>query len=68
MIASEKWTNFSKLVETVMRVKRSLSEKKQEIESFRGATYPFGVVQEQFGRGSSRRFVSSVSSKGHFKP
>ena len=61
--ASAEWTNFSKLVETAMRVERSLTGKKTKGESFRSRR----AIHSSSAAQSSRRFVPGVSSRGNFK-
>lgn len=70
MIANAEWTKFSKLVEKTMRVEKSLAEKKQERESYRGGhtIHPSSASQDQSDRGISMRFVLGVFSKGNLKP
>ena len=67
--ASAKWVDFSKLVETAMRVERSLAERKMESESVRSERpiYSTSAIHDQSGRSSNRRSVSGMSGRGNFK-
>ena len=65
MTASAEWKDFSKLVEAVMRVERSLMEKKIECDSSKSGrvVHSSGVTPGQSGR----RFVPGVFKGGNFK-
>lgn len=68
--ASVEWTDFTKLVESAMRVNKSLLEEKIEKETSKEGRigHPLWVSCEQASKSESRRFVPRVSGKGSFKP